>query len=60
MSYKGKSYKNDGCNYRNYVQEQKDIAQAKVDVAEGGLIAMVVDQIIMFVAIVIGCVLCGG
>ena len=36
MSYKGRSYKDDKFGRRNYIQEQRDIAQAKIDVAEGG------------------------
>jgi len=32
---------------RNYIKEQREIAQAKVDVAEGGLIAMALAPVLL-------------
>lgn len=58
MSYKGRSYKDDKFGRRNYIQEQRDIAQAKIDVAEGGLIAMTVGPILMVILIAICCSFC--
>lgn len=58
MSYKGRSYKDDKFGRRNYIQEQRDIAQAKIDVAEGGLIAMAVGPILMVILIAICCIFC--
>lgn len=39
---------------RNYIKEQRKIAQAKVDVAEGGLIAMALAPVLLGIIAIIG------
>ena len=39
---------------RNYIKEQREIAQAKVDVAEGGLIVMALAPVLLGTIVIIG------
>ena len=46
-----------GCKKtKDLLKEQSDIAQAKIDVAEGGLISMVLGVILMFGLAAISCI----
>lgn len=42
---------------KNYVKEQRELAQAKVDVVEGGLIGMIIGLLLLVGGIIVGCVL---
>ena len=49
-----------GCRKsRDLLKEQSDIAQAKIDVAEGGLIGMFLGVILMFALMIVGCIFVG-
>ena len=40
------------CEYRNFIQEQKDNYKARIDVLEGGILGIIIGTVTMLVAMI--------